>query len=232
MALNFGLGLGFRRVGNGGGGGGAVAFTDGFSGSADDPSVDSTKWLQLTRTPETTGVDTGKLAIDRVAFNASGYFTAYAKSIYENGVSDTFKYVCNPTNQSGHLIGLMVRHVSKTSTKVDNENTDTPDGYEVVLHDESWGDLSYVKRWNSGVGTLIGAAFTATGLAAGSESAVEIIVAAGAGQVDFTIKVDAATVATRADNGASRITAAGYSGLAIKSDWADGMTIDDFQINP
>lgn len=230
MALRLRLGLGLNRNGNGGGGGGAGGFVDLFTNTG--PELDATKWTENTRTPETTGVDTGKLAIDRVAFNASGYLTAYVTDIYENGVSDTFAYKCNPTNQAGHLIGLMVRHASKTSTKVDNEATDTPDGYEVVLHDESWGDVSYVKRWVAGVGSVIGAAFTATGLAAGSESDVEIIVAAGAGQVDFTIKVDGSTVATRADNGASRITTAGYSGLAIKSDWADGMTIDNFRINP
>lgn len=210
----------------------AVGFFDAFGGSADDPAVDSTLWTQTRRTGTDTGVLAGKLVCDRVSPGVFGFFTAYAADIYENGTSDVFSFKCNPTDQATHLIGLMARHAGKTSTKIDNENADTPDGYEVVLHDESWGALSYVKRWVGGVGTKIGADFTATGLVATTESDVEITIAAGAGQVDFTIKVDGSTVATRADNGASRIETAGYSGLAIKSDNSgNNIAIDDFAIN-
>lgn len=210
----------------------AAGFLDTFSGSADDPAVDSTLWDQKTRTGAETGVLTGKLVIDRVSPGVFGFFTAYVTDIYENGTSDVFSFKCNPTDNAVHLIGLMCRHASKASTKVDNQAADTPDGYEVVLHDESWGAVSYVKQWVGGVGTKIGADFTATGLQAAAESDIEITVSAGAGQVDFVVKVDGSTVATRADNTAGRIETAGYSGLAIQSDnVATNLTIDDFGIN-
>ena len=60
MSLNFGLGLGFRRVSNsGGGGGGSTGFTELFSGSVSDPSLDAANWTELTRLGASTGVNVG-----------------------------------------------------------------------------------------------------------------------------------------------------------------------------
>ncbi len=246
MSLNFGLGLGFRRVGNGGGGGGGAgsSFTELFSGSASDPSLDAANWTELTRLGASTGVNVGGVTAaqtTRVSAGAFGHFAGYVTAQFENGTSEVIKYDCRTLGgASTTAIDLFVKHTAKTCTKANNEDGIlTFSGYNIQLIDEGNGAVSTVTRFVAGVGSqanITNNTFTATGLITdGNYDAVEVDVVVNAGvNVTITVKVNGSTVTTAVDTDAARVTAKGYTGFGVKCALGagDNVRIDNFQINP
>lgn len=244
MALRLGLGLGFSRNGNGGGAGGSAGFTELFSGSASDPSLDAANWTELTRLGASTGVNVGGVTAaqtTRVSAGAFGHFAGYVTNQFENGTSEVIKYDCRTLGgASTTAIDLFVKHTARTCTKADNEDgVITFSGYNIQLIDEGNGAVSTVKRFIAGVGSQVGITnntFTATGLITdGNYDAIEVDVVVNAGvNVTITVKVNGSTVTTAVDTNVARITAKGYTGFGVKCALGagDNVRIDNFQINP
>lgn len=222
MALRLGLGISFNR-GNGGGAGGssggAVVFTDAFSGSASDPSLDATLWTQKTRSG-TSDVNTtvaGKAVCRRFSGALSGRFTAYAAAIVENDTTNTYTIggLLFGMVDGLNLATLLFRHTTKDQTDYDGSGLGAGDkGYKLELIPAGAGTLGQLYRADNGAYAAVGTAFDCTGLDATTPADVVVTATTMSDRVRVVVKINGSTVATIDDTDANRLVLAGYSGFS------------------
>lgn len=220
MALRLGLGLGFsRNGGNGGGTGSAVVFTDPFSGSASDPSLDATKWTQKTRlgTSDVNTTVAGKAVCRRFSGAVSGRFTAYVTSLLENDVANSYTItgLIFGMVDGLNLATLLFRHTTQDQTDYDGSGLGAGDkGYKLELIPAGAGTLGQLYRADNGSYAAVGTAFDCTGLDATTPADVVVTATTLSDRVRVVVKINGSTVATKDDTAAERLIVGGYSGFS------------------
>lgn len=199
--------------------GGGVVFSDLFSGSASDPSLDAAVWTQKTRlgTSDVNTTVAGKAVCRRFSGALSGRFTAYITSIVENATSNSYTI-------GGLLFGmvdalnvftLIFRHTTQDQTDYDGSGLGAGDkGYRLDLIPAGVGAAGQLYRSDNGAYAAVGAAFTCTGLDATTPADVVVTVTTLSDRVRVVVAIAGSTVATVDDTSADRLVLAGYSGFS------------------
>ena len=215
LRLRLGLGLSGQQAASGGG----VVFSDLFSGSASDPSLDAAIWTQKTRlgASDVNTTVAGKAVCRRFSGALSGRFTAYITSIVENATSNSYTIggllfgMVNGLN----LGSLIFRHTTQDQTDYDGSGLGAGDkGYRLDLVPAGVGAGGQLYRSDNGVYAAVGAAFTCTGLDATTPADVVVTVTTMADRVRVVVSIAGSTVATIDDTSADRLVLAGYSGFS------------------
>lgn len=196
--LNFGNGRGGARP--------IPRFQDLFSGSVDDPSLDSTKWTQKTRTGASV---TGGLA--RTTTGASiGQFVGYIKD--QMGTTNNELITITGVKYTGAAsrMELYVRDSAKSITDRD-AGGHTGAGYMIYLTRGAGG--ASVQRLSGTSQTLIGSAFELTGIGDGNAHTVTVRVTTLPDRVRFTIAIDGGAETIIDDTNVARIAGPGYIGF-------------------
>jgi hypothetical protein len=235
--FRFGPGFGFARSANGSGGA-VVVFSDTFSGTASDPSLDATLWTQKTRTG-TSDVNTtvaGKAVCRRFSGALSGRFTAYGAAIVENDATNTYTIggLLFGMVDGLNLASLLFRHTTKDQTDYDGSGLGAGDkGYRLDLIPAGVGAAGQLYRSDNGAYAAVGAAFTCTGLDATTPADVVVTATTMADRIRVVVKINGSTVATIDDTDAGRLVLGGYSGFShFASQALGGAAVDmtSFQI--
>ena len=217
-----------------------VWLSDDFSGSASDPSLDATKWSDVTRTGGggsqgngSSSVNTaiaGKMVCQRVNGASYGVFAGFMDAIEQGedfDVSFTLQINGNaPSNWNELRL--------KCTDKLANGVTDGPaNGYVVQL---DVGNACQVRRHDAGwPGTQISSGTFDGGITVdGGPYTILTTIRVTADRVTIKVYVDGVLKCTAEDTSGSRITAAGYTGICLESSVAAGhyTVVDDFSITP
>jgi len=212
MSLNFGLGLGFRRVsGNGGGGGGLPSISDDFNRAGPELGA---AWTERQRTTNS-GIIGNELTCVRTSVPVGGWMTAYLVALEPDAnLSISFDARFGVDNGAvDQRIALWLHSDVNTGTEEQAPGAGA-DVYELRLQPDM-GSACQLTRYDNGSGANIGATF-ASGI---STSAVPVVVGltVNAGDVTITVTVNGVLKATRVDAHAARKVAAGYFGIALQS---------------
>lgn len=197
----------------------SALFNDPFSGSADDPSLDSTLWTQKTRTG-TSDVNTtaaGKAVCRRFSGALSGRFTAYATLSYESAITNIYviRGLVFGVVDGLNIATLLFRHTTQDQTDYDGSGLGAGDkGYRLELYAAGVGAAGQLWRADNGSYAAVDTPFTCTGLDATTPADVLVTVTTLGDRVRVVTNIAASDVATRDDTDANRLVAAGYTGFS------------------
>lgn len=212
----------------------SVSFIDLFENTG--PGLDATKWTEKVRAGGGGLLGNGsssvnvavasKMVAQRVSGANKGGFVGFVTALEPaESFSISFKMT-----MSGAINWNELRF--KCTDKLANVPSDGPtSGYVIKLLPT--GNNCQVRRHDAGwPGSQIGSNFD-SGMADGVESIVTVTISVLADRVRIVVVVDGDTKITADDTSELRITAKGYTGIAIEATTSSSAytTIDDFIIN-